>query len=370
MDSTDDDGDSDARGQSTASDSADGGTNSTDPELTATSTTASATVYHETDASTDPLDGDTVAVLGYGNQGRSQASNMRDAGLEVVIGNRADDSREQAREDGFDAYPMAEATARADVVLFLVPDEVQPEVYERTVEPNLGPGDALVFASGYNVTYGYVEVDPAVDVALVAPRMIGAVVRELYEAGRGAPALLAVHRDATGEAKSRALAVAAGIGSTRSGVVETDFETETRTDLLSEQGLFPVFAAALLARFEVESEAGVPPEVTLLESYLSREMAHIFEKCATEGLVAQMDLHSRTSQYGQLLGLEAFDREPIREFMRERLAAIESGEFAEEWTQEQAAEDSRLDRLRRQYENSAFVETEQTTLDAFGLREE
>ncbi|MFC4360409.1 ketol-acid reductoisomerase [Halobium salinum] len=328
-----------------------------------------ATVYHESDASLDPLDGRTIAVLGYGNQGRSQALNMRDEGLDVVVGNRADDSRERAREDGFDAYPMAEATARADIVLFLVPDEVQPEVYERTVGPNLDAGDTLVFASGYNVTYDYIEVDPAVDVVLVAPRMIGAVVRELYEEGRGAPALLAVHRDATGEAKARALAIAAGIGSMRSGVVETDFETETRTDLLSEQGLFPVFAAALLARFEVESEAGVPPEVTLLESYLSREMAHIFEKCATEGLIGQMDLHSRTSQYGQLLGLEAFDREPIREFMRERLEAIDSGAFAEEWTREQESEDSRLERLRRRYEGSEFVETEQATLDAFGLRE-
>lgn len=328
------------------------------------------TVYHDDDASFTPLDGRTVAVLGYGNQGRSQALNMRDSGVNVIVGNRADESRERAGEDGFDAYSMAEATARADVVLFLVPDEVQPTVYERDVAPNLDDDDTLVFASGYNVTYDHIEFDADLDVVLVAPRMIGAVVRELYEDDRGAPALLAVHRDASGQASERALAVAKAIGCTRSGVVETDFETETRTDLLSEQGLFPVFAGALLARLEVESEAGVPPAVTLLESYLSREMAHIFEKCATEGLLAQMDLHSRTSQYGQLRGLDAFDREPIREFMRERLAAIDDGSFAAEWTAEQNAGFERFEHLRRQYAGSPFVETEQATLDAFGLREE
>ncbi len=326
-------------------------------------------IYDESDASVDPLDGHIVAVVGYGNQGRAQARNMRDSGVDVIVGNREDRSRERAADDGFDVYSIADATARADVVLLLIPDEVQPDVYDRDIGPNLEPGDTLVFASGYNVTYDRIDFDDDIDVVLVAPRMIGAVVRELYEDGRGAPALLAVEQDASGTARSRALAVAHAIGATRSGVVETEFETETRTDLMSEQGLFPVFASALLARFEVESEAGVPPAVTLLESYLSREMAHIFEKCATQGLVSQMDLHSRTSQYGQLLGLTEFDREPIREFMRDRLDAIDSGEFADDWTAEQESGYERLSSLRQEYESSEFVETEQATLDAFGLRE-
>lgn len=326
-------------------------------------------IYHESDATVEPLEGRTVAVVGYGNQGRAQARNMRDSGVDVVVGNRGDGDRQQAADDGFEVYSIAEATARGDVVLLLIPDEVQPEVYEHEVGPNLDAGDTLVFASGYNVTYDRIDIADDIDVVLVAPRMIGAVVRELYEDGRGAPALLAVDQDASGAAHERALAVAHAIGATRSGVVETEFDTETRTDLLSEQGLFPVFASALLARFEVESEAGIPPAVTLLESYLSREMAHIFEKCATQGLVSQMDLHSQTSQYGQLLGLEAFDREPIREFMRDRLEAIDSGEFADEWTEEQASGYERLSELRREYESSEFVETEQATLDAFGLRD-
>ena len=327
-------------------------------------------IYHESDTTLDPLDGKTVAVVGYGNQGRAQARNMRDSGVSVIVGNREDSSHEQAAADGFEVYPIADATARADVVLLLIPDEVQPEIYERDIGPNLEAGDTLVFASGYNVTYERIDLSRSIDVVLVAPRMIGAVVRELYEDGRGAPALLAVEQDASGSAQSRALAVAHAIGATRSGVVETEFETETRTDLMSEQGLFPVFASALLARFEVETEAGVPPAVTLLESYLSREMAHIFEKCATQGLLSQMDLHSQTSQYGQLLGLAEFDREPIREFMRERLAAIDSGEFADDWADEQESGYEHLSSLRQRYESSEFIETEQVTLDAFGLREE
>lgn len=325
-------------------------------------------IYHEDDADLDPLNGRTVAVIGYGNQGRAQARNMRDSGVDVIIGNRRDGDHEQATEDGFEVHSIADATARGDVVLLLIPDEVQPEVYDHDVGPNLESGNTLVFASGYNVTYDRIDVRDDIDVVLVAPRMIGAVVRELYEDGRGAPALLAVEQDGSDAAHARALAIAHAIGATRSGVVETEFDTETRTDLMSEQGLFPVFASALLARFEVESEAGVPPAVTLLESYLSREMAHIFEKCATQGLISQMDLHSQTSQYGQLVGLEEFDREPIREFMRERLDAIDSGEFAAEWAEEQESGYEQLSQLRQEYESAEFVETEQATLDAFGLR--
>ena len=208
-------------------------------------------IYHESDTTLDPLDGKTVAVVGYGNQGRAQARNMRDSGVSVIVGNREDSSHEQAAADGFEVYPIADATARADVVLLLIPDEVQPEIYERDIGPNLEAGDTLVFASGYNVTYERIDLSKSIDVVLVAPRMIGAVVRELYEDGRGAPALLAVEQDASGSAQTRALAVAHAIGATRSGVVETEFETETRTDLMSEQWLFPVFPSALLARFEV-----------------------------------------------------------------------------------------------------------------------
>ncbi len=326
------------------------------------------TVYHDADADLSVLSDRTIAVVGYGNQGRAQALNLRDSGVsDVLVGNRADESREQAREDGFEAFDIAGAVSRADVVFLLIPDEVAPAVYEEAIEPNLSSGDLVNFASGFNVTYGYIEPADDVDVVLLAPRMIGTMVRDLYTRGRGAPALFAVHQDATGEAHEVGLGLAKGIGATRSGVVESTFAVETTTDLMSEQALFPLFAHAIMAKYRVEVEAGVPPEVALLESYLSREMAYIFEQAATKGMIEQLLLHSRTSQYGQLKGLESFDPEPMVAYMRDRLDAIQSGAFAEEWRAEQREGTPHLDELFERYRQSAFVQREQETMETLGL---
>jgi ketol-acid reductoisomerase len=326
------------------------------------------TVYHDEDADLSVLNGRTIAIVGYGNQGRAQALNLRDSGVsDVVVGNRADESRQQAREDGFEASDIPTAVDRADVVFLLVPDEVAPDVYEEAVAPNLDPGDLVNFASGFNVTYGYIDPADDVDVVLLAPRMIGTMVRDLYEAGRGVPALLAVHQDATGAARDVALGLAKGIGSTRSGVVESTFEAETTTDLLSEQALFPLFVHAIMAKYRAEVDAGIPPEVVLLESYLSREMAYIFEQAATRGMIEQLELHSRTSQYGQLDGLASFDPGPMDEFVQERLAAIQSGAFAEEWREERERDTPRLDALFEEYRDSELIRREQETMETLGL---
>jgi ketol-acid reductoisomerase len=330
----------------------------------------STTVYHDADADLSVLDDRTIAIVGYGNQGRAQALNLRDSGVtDVVVGNRADDSRERAREDGFEAFGIGEAVSRADVVFLLIPDEVAPTVYEETIEPNLSSGNLVNFASGFNVTYGYIEPADDLDVILLAPRMIGTMVRQLYERGRGAPSLLAVHRDATGEALDVALGLAKGIGSTRSGVVESTFEVETTTDLMSEQALFPLFVHAIMAKYRAEVEAGVPPEVALLESYLSREMGYIFEQAAKRGMIEQLLLHSRTSQYGQLTGLESFDPDPMEEFVRERLEGIQSGEFAEEWREEQRKGTPHLEELFEKYRESEMIQREQTIIETLGLDE-
>ncbi|WP_117594276.1 ketol-acid reductoisomerase [Haloprofundus halophilus] len=331
---------------------------------------ADSTVYDESDADLDALSGRTVAIIGYGNQGRAQAKNLRDAGVEdIVVGNRRDASWDEAQEDGFPVYETSEAVSVASVVFLLVPDEVAPAVYEEHIEPNLESGDVLNFASGYNVTYEYISPPDDVDVVMVAPRMVGAMVRELYVDGRGAPAFLAVEQDASGEALDVALAVAHGIGATRSGVIEGDFETETKLDLLTEQGLIPVIANALIAKWEVEREAGAPPEAILMEQYLSQELSHIFRKAATMGLVEQMPLHSMTSQYGQLAGIDEFDREPLREFMREKMDGIDDGSFATEWTLQQQAGYPKLKRLYKKYRDHEMIEAEQTTIDEFGLDE-
>jgi ketol-acid reductoisomerase len=329
------------------------------------------TVYGDEDADLSVLDGRTVAIIGYGNQGRAQGLNLRDSGVkDVIVGNREDASWEQAEDDGFPVYTMAKATARADVVFLLVPDEVQPEVFREEIEPNLAAGDVLNFASGYNVTYGFIEPPADVDVVMVAPRMIGTTVRELYEEDDGAPALLAVEQDASGEARDVALALAKGIGSTRSGVIESDFESETITDLMTEQALLPVFINALRAKYEAEVEAGVAPETVLMEQYLSQEMSHIWEKAATQGLIEQLSLHSQTSQYGQLRFSQSFDDGPIREFMDERLREIRNGRFATEWTAEQQAGYPQLDRLYDIFREKEQFQIEQETIDRFDLREE
>lgn len=329
------------------------------------------TVYGDEDADLSVLADRTVAIIGYGNQGRAQGLNLRDSGIEdVIVGNREDASWEQAEDDGFPVYTMAEATDRADVVFLLVPDEVQPAVFREEIEPNLVAGDVLNFASGYNITYGFIDPPADVDVVMVAPRMIGTTVRELYEEGDGAPALLAIEQDASGEALDVALALAKGIGATRSGVIDSDFESETITDLMTEQALLPVFINALRAKYEAEVEAGIAPETVLMEQYLSREMSHIWEKAATQGLFEQLTLHSQTSQYGQLRFAEAFDDDQIREFMDERLAEIRNGRFATEWTSEQRAGYPQLDRLYELFRSEDQFQIEQETIDRFDLGEE
>jgi len=328
------------------------------------------TIYYDGDADLERLEGETVAIVGYGNQGRSQALNLRDSGVQdVIVGNRDDASREQAREDGFDVFSMAEAAERADVVFFLVPDEVMPDVFETEIEPGLEAGDAVNFASGYNVTYGFVEPPEGVDVVMVAPRMIGQAVRETYESGEGAPALVGVEQDATGDAWERALALAKGIGATRSGAIESSFEQETIVDLLSEQAMAPVLFTAMQTKYRLELEAGIPPEIILTELYLSKESAHTHEKMAELGLVEQLSLHSQTSQYGQLSRTREFSGESIESFMREQLENIRDGTFAREWTLEQEAGYPSFERLFEEARESEFIRDEQQTMERLGLGE-
>lgn len=319
-------------------------------------------VYYDEDADLSVLDGRTVAVIGYGNQGRSQALNLRDSGVGVVVGNRSDDYRERAREDGFDAYPIDEAAAEGDIVFLLIPDEVAPEVYEERIEPNLVPGDVLYFSHGYNVTFDRIRPPDDVDVVLVAPRMAGPSVRTLYEAGEGFPSILAVNQDATGGATATALALAKGIGSTSAGVVEGTFDMETKVDLLSEQALVPMLMGAMRAKFEVEVAHGIPPEIVMSELYLSKELAEIFELMAEEGFLGQLPYHSTTSQYGQLSRAEEFDHEPLKAFVEERLWEIDDGSFAREWSAERQRDGSRLERLYEKHRESEFVRAEQETM--------
>lgn len=329
--------------------------------------------YYDKDADLLAVDGKTIAVIGYGNQGRSQALNLRDTkcGAKVVIGNIKDDYWKQAQEEGFEVYTISEACKRADIILLLIPDEVMHDVYKERIEQHLGEGKVLCFASGYSITFKSIEPPKNVDVILVGPRMGGKEVRELYVNGQGFPSFLAVKQDVSGKAKRTALAIAKGIGSTKgnSVIVEVTFEQETLSDLLSEQALSPLIFAAWIAKYEVDVENGVPPEAALLELHLSGEWAEDFKRMAQVGIVKQLPLHSKTSQYGQLTRLDQLltDREKpyykqIKAFIQKQAEKIKNGEFTKEWETEEKTGYATLEKLYEKMENSPMIQKEQEFL--------
>lgn len=325
-------------------------------------------VYYDEDVSMSILEDRTVAILGYGNQGQMQAKNMRDSGMEVIIGNRSDDYRQQAREDGFEAFSIPEAAEKGDTLFLLLPDEIAPEVFTTDVKPNMEDGDLLNVASGYNLSYDMLQAPPNTDVTMVAPRMVGAIARRLYEEGTGFPSLFAVHRDATGEAKEMALAIAKAIGSTSAGAIEGTADIETKTDLLMEQAVFPIWISTMLAIHEIlTEEEDIPGEIVVTELYLSGEIAGIFEDMAREGLLGQLPNHSRTSQYGHLSRLDEFDRSGIKSFIQAQLANIDNAGFAREWSTEQDLDLPGLKRLYEKYEDSAFIQDEKRAMEDLGL---
>jgi len=327
-----------------------------------------AKIYKEKDADLSLIKNRVIAVIGYGNQGRSQALNMRDSGLKVIVGSVKDRSREQAEKDGFEVMDISQAAGKADIIFVLLPDEVAPQVFDEEICPHLKEEDVLVFASGYNIYYGYLRVPEFVDLVLLAPRMIGKAVRDLYVSGRGAPSLIAVGQDFSGEAKQIVLALAKAIGSTRVGAIESSFEEETKTDLLGEQvrGACLIFMRRLA--YEVMVEAGCSPEVAVLELYASGEDVETLRAAAEQGLWAQLKLHSPTSQYGQLTRGPRIANEKVKEIFRGMMQEIESGAFAKEWTLEQQSGKVVLNRLWSLGLNHPLIEAEKNVFRLLGKK--
>lgn len=329
-------------------------------------------IYHDEDADLAALDGRLVAVVGYGNQGRSQALNLRDSGIPVVVGNIRDGAHEQALADGFEVLPIDEACARAQVVMLLIPDEVMPEVYADGIAPHLAGGDLVSFASGYNVAFGLIEPDASLDVVMVAPRMIGVGVRDAFVSGRGFPAFVGVHQDATREARARMLALCRATGATRGGCIEMSMHDEATLDLFTEQGFGPAWGRVLMSAVELLVEAGYPPEAVLVELYLSGELAYSLEKIREVGMFRQMDFHSQTSQYGSItrgaryLALD----EALKGKMGEVLEEIRSGKFAEEWSGQQAQAREIFDRIRTMRDEMPMAKWERSARRAFRIGDE
>ena len=306
-------------------------------------------IYTDDDSSLAALDGQTIAILGYGNQGRAQALNLRDSGFKVVVGNREDSYREQAVADGFEPLTIANAAAAADVLIILTTDESQPLIWGDQIAPGISAGKTLVWASGYNVGYGLITPAPDVDVVMVAPRMTGNFVRTLFEQGRGAVAQVAVHQDATGEAWARMMAVAKGIGVTRAGVFESSFREEAELDLFAEQVVWAGLVAWFEECFKLGVERGFSPELMVMELYGSGEASEILGMMARNGFYKQMAHHSTTSQYGTLSRAPRLLNDEIRAKMRASLVNdIQGGAFVEEWRQEQASGSETLAKLKEE----------------------
>jgi ketol-acid reductoisomerase len=303
-------------------------------------------VLYDSDADLEVLQKKQVAILGYGNQGRAQALNLRDSGVKVIIGSLRDATAQQAEKDGFAVAPISVAAEQADALALLIPDEVQRSVYHEQLASKLRGGQALVFAHGYNIYYQDIRPPQDIDVVMVAPRMIGVNVRRSFTEGHGVPAYIAVAQDATGQARQLALAWAKGIGATRSGVMETTFAQETELDLFMEQATWPILFRDFLLSYEVLVEAGFPPEMVALELYGSGEASEIFLEMARVGIVNQMRFHSQTSQYGTLSRAPRMLPDDVKVRLREALEEIRSGRFAAEWAQEQAAGYPNFQRLR------------------------
>jgi ketol-acid reductoisomerase len=308
------------------------------------------TVYYDDDADRSQIDDKTVAIIGYGSQGHAHAQNLADSGVDVVVGLRPDSSsRAAAQEDGLRVETPADAAAEGDIVSILVPDTVQPAVFEE-IRDGLEDGDTLQFAHGFNIHYNQIRPPENVDVTLAAPKSPGHLVRRNYEAGEGTPGLIAVYQDTTGDAKEEALAYAQAIGCTRAGVIETTFQEETETDLFGEQAVLCGGVTSLVKQgYETLVDAGYSPEMAYFECL--NELKLIVDLMYEDGLGGMWHSVSDTAEFGGLTRGDRIVDEHSRERMEEVLEEVQDGTFAREWILENQAGRPSYTQLKEAEEN-------------------
>jgi ketol-acid reductoisomerase len=304
-------------------------------------------MYYEKDATLKPLQGKTVAIIGYGSQGHAQAQNMRDSGVNVIIAELPGGTNyEIAKSHGFSPLSAAEAAAKADVIQLLVPDERQPAVYEESIRPQLKPGKALVWSHGFNIHFGTIVPPKNVDVYMIAPKGPGHLVRRVFVEGGGVPALIAIHQDYTGKAHDLALAHAKAVGATRAGVLETTFKEETETDLFGEQVVLCGGLCELIVQgFNTLVEAGYQPEIAYFEC--CHEVKLIVDLIYEKGLANMRYSISDTAEYGDLTRGPRVISQTVKDEMKRILGEIQRGEFAREWILENQAGRPMFKALRR-----------------------
>lgn len=308
-------------------------------------------IYYEADTDLGLLKGKTIAVIGYGSQGHAHAQNLRDSGLDVIIGQRpGGPNYDLAKEHGFEPMSAAEAAKKADCIMILLPDQVQASVYKNDIAPNLEAGNVLFFAHGFNIHYGQINPPADVDVVMVAPKGPGHLVRRVYTEGGGVPCLAAVHQDASGKAMDIALAYANGVGGARSGVIETTFTEETETDLFGEQVVLCGGLSQLIQKgFETLVEAGYQPEIAYFECL--HEVKLIVDLIYEGGLATMRHSISDTAEYGDFSRGPRIITEDTKAEMKRCLAEIQDGSFAKEFILENLAGQASMHAMRKQTAN-------------------
>jgi ketol-acid reductoisomerase len=304
-------------------------------------------VYYDQDADLGVLKDKTIAVIGFGNQGAAQAENMRDSGLDVIVGSIKDKSWDSAREKGFDVMSIEEAAGKADIIHILIPDEIQADVYREKIEKKLEKGNALMFSHGFNIRFKCIKPPEFVDVLMVAPKGPGVLVRQTFLDGFGTPALVAVEQDYTGKARETVLALAKALGATRAGVLETTFKEETETDLFGEQvDLCGGVTELIKASFDTLVEDGYQPELAYFETL--HELKLITDLIQAGGLEYMWTCVSNTAEYGGRTRGGRIITPKVRENMKKILRDIQSDKFAEEWINEYRSGLPNLSRMRRE----------------------
>jgi len=305
-------------------------------------------MIYDKDADLAQLEGKTVAILGYGSQGHAHALNLKDSGISVVVGLRPDSSSvEKAQGEGLEVVSVADAASRGDVVMVLLPDELQHDVYESEIADGIAPGNLLLFAHGFAITYDQVAPGPGVDVGMVAPKGPGHLVRRQFQEGNGVPGLMAIEQDESGTARDLVLAYAKGIGCTRGGVIETTFKDETETDLFGEQAVLCGGVTELVrAGYETLTEAGYDPRLAYFECL--HELKLIVDLMYEKGITGMRYSISNTAEYGDLTRGKRVISDATRQAMKDVLGEIQSGEFAREWIAENRAGQENFQRMRQE----------------------
>lgn len=320
-------------------------------------------VYYEEDADLSVLQDEKIGIVGYGNLGRPIALNLRDSGLQVMVGLDDDESFAIAQADQLMYGTISRVARECNIILMMLPDEVMPQVYLQKISPHLHKGSQLIFASGYNVAFGYIEPPPFVDVGLIAPRTIGAAVRERYLSGEGFYTFVAAGQDASGQIWDVILALALGMGSLSAGAVEITMEQEAELDLFIQQAILPAFHNIMTTAAELLLQRGYPPEAAMMELYIAGELRDYLERASDSGLLHALRLSSLTGQFGIFSRIERFNELKLERLMEITLDEIRDGEFSKEWAREYEEGYPRLRKLLKKQENMDLWELEQQTIE-------